>query len=514
MPTVAVIGAGPAGLVTARWLQHAGFTPVLFDEGSDVGGQWHVGAPASAVWSGMRTNTSRVTTAFSDLPHPPGTAAYPSAEAMGVYLRRYVHQFGLRREARFRARVHYVDPAPGGAGWEVRWRDDGGVERRESFARVVVAVGRHHRTVTPQVPGLTGFSGGGGLHHSIAYRGAEHWRGMRVLVGGHNTSALEIASELALRGAARVVVAARRHRYVFQRMLNGVPMDHRFFTRYLGMAWQALPPAAISAWLKALLLRTTGTPAQFGAPVHADDVLTAGFTHSPFYLQLVAEGRIAPRPWLSHVDGATAHFSDGRSEEVDAIILCNGYLMDLPCLGPRVREALRPDDLDVDLHQHTFHPALPGFACVGLFEHSGPYFPTLEQQARRLAYAWSGQAAMPSPAAMAAGVEACGARRGTLHLVRAHIAAPAFAREAGVEPDPAAWPGVERALLYGPLSPASFRLGGPDRLPDAATQVEADAAAFGAVPDRMFSEVERAELRALGAARGDAAFSALVAGLR
>ena len=30
---VAIIGAGPAGLVTARWLQEEGFRPVLFEQG-------------------------------------------------------------------------------------------------------------------------------------------------------------------------------------------------------------------------------------------------------------------------------------------------------------------------------------------------------------------------------------------------------------------------------------------------------------------------------------------------
>jgi hypothetical protein len=150
---------------------------------------------------------------------------------------------------------------------------------------------------------------------------------------------------------------------------------------------------------------------------------------------------------------------------------------------------------------------------MGIFEHSGPYFPTLEQQARRLAYAWSGRIAMPTEAAMDSGIAACQARRGTLPLARAHIAAPAFAREAGVEPDPAAWPGLERALLYGPLSPASFRLGGPDLLPGAAARVAVDAAAFGAVPDGRFSEVERDELRTLAAAGGHAGIAALVAAL-
>ena len=34
MRSVAIIGAGPAGLVTARWLKREGFEPVIFDQGN------------------------------------------------------------------------------------------------------------------------------------------------------------------------------------------------------------------------------------------------------------------------------------------------------------------------------------------------------------------------------------------------------------------------------------------------------------------------------------------------
>lgn len=42
-------------------------------------------------------------------------------------------------------------------------------------------------------------------------------------------------------------------------------------------------------------------------------------------------------PQLSHVDGRTAHFSDGSSRDVDAIILCTGYLHHFPFMEDRLR---------------------------------------------------------------------------------------------------------------------------------------------------------------------------------
>ncbi|MCB9295530.1 MAG: hypothetical protein H6559_20755 [Lewinellaceae bacterium] len=70
-----------------------------------------------------------------------------------------------------------------------------------------------------------------------------------------------------------------------------------------------------------------------------------------------------------------------------------------------------------------------------------------------------------------------------------------------MEPVPEHWPELTRALLFGPQSPASFRLDGPDALPDAAQWVLEDAAAFGLIPDGRITADEQMQLDALVAAR-------------
>ena len=42
-------------------------------------------------------------------------------------------------------------------------------------------------------------------------------------------------------------------------------------------------------------------------------------------------------PLLTHVDGNTAHFKDGSSREVDAVILCTGYKHHFPFLPDELR---------------------------------------------------------------------------------------------------------------------------------------------------------------------------------
>ena len=93
MPTVAVIGAGPSGLVTARYLKNEGFDVAIYEQSRSLGGQSSLNPRSSGVWPSMRTNTTRVLTAFSDLPHPagqpglshqPGDARLPAALRRGV----------------------------------------------------------------------------------------------------------------------------------------------------------------------------------------------------------------------------------------------------------------------------------------------------------------------------------------------------------------------------------------------------------------------------------------------
>jgi dimethylaniline monooxygenase (N-oxide forming) len=95
---VAVIGAGPGGLVAARWLLSQGFEPTIFEQGPTLGGQWTGLDGASGVWPTMHTNTSRVMTAFSDLEHDTNLV-YPAGRDILDYLYRYAETFGLMSRA-------------------------------------------------------------------------------------------------------------------------------------------------------------------------------------------------------------------------------------------------------------------------------------------------------------------------------------------------------------------------------------------------------------------------------
>ena len=503
MTKVAVIGGGPAGIVAARYLKSEGFEPVLYEQGERLGGQWTGDPRYSGVWPAMRTNTSKVMTAFSDRRHDSDTPVFPTNQMVCEYLQAYAEQFDLPRHARLRTTVRGLSRSQRGDGWTVHSEDAEGRSREDAYEKLLVATGRYHTPAIPPVPGLESFSGRCGVVHAFGYKHPDVYRGLRVLVAGCSISALEIASDLTMLGASRVVSSNRRQRYVLHKQLAGVPTDHLAFTRFAALAGECMPMEAVAAGLKDFVTKTSGSPEQFGAPRPADNILEAGITQSQHFMPLVAEGRITVKPWIAGVDGEKVRFTDGTEEEFDAIIFGTGYHLDLPFLSEELRHALDIDAKYIDLYKHTFHPALPGLAFLGLLELIGPYYPVLELQARWIAYTWSGARPAPDVETMEHGLAAYRARRGGPQEMPMHAAAIQFAREAGVEPVLSDWPELTRALLFGPLSPASFRLSGSDALPDAAHRVAEDAAAFGAVPAPAMSQEQAAQLQALAAVHSD-----------
>jgi dimethylaniline monooxygenase (N-oxide forming) len=480
--SVAVIGAGPGGLVAARWLLSQGLEPTIFEQAPMLGGQW-TGLPGiSGVWPTMHTNTSRVLTKFSDLEHVTDVV-YPTGRDVLDYLHRYAETFDLTSRLRLRACVDLV--SRGEAGWLVR--ESG---RTERFDRVVVATGRFKSPAIPTVPGLDTFTGSAGVTSTYQYRSPDRYLGKRVLVAGGAISALEIAAELAAPGEPPVVLTQRRQRYVLPKFAAGVPSDHRIFTRYNAIADEYLPADVIGRQLKEIVVDAGGSPEQYGAPTPDPSFFTAGVTLSQQYLPLVAEGRVTVKPWMSGVEGSAVTFADGSVEEFDGVVFGTGFKLQLPFLDHDIRAVLF-DAGELAVDRYTFHPDLPGLAFVGMWEQSGGYFVPLELQARWIAYTWGGRVPALDEARQRASIDANRARRRLSQKTRMNLAAVAFARAAGVEPSLEKWPGLRRALLFGPLAPSCFRLEGPDSLPDAPARLARDAAAFGAITSYEFTDREQ-----------------------
>jgi hypothetical protein len=186
-------------------------------------------------------------------------------------------------------------------------------------------------------------------------------------------------------------------------------------------------------------------------------------------------------------------------------VTATGYDLSLPFLPEDVRCTLNADPTALDLYVHTFHPDLPGLACIGQYILIGPYAPCIELQARWIAMVWSGVRELPPRAQMVRGIEAWRDARQVAPTLLLPPLAVALSQEAGVAPDLAARPEITRHLLFGPLAPAQFRLDGHGRRGDALDRYQQAIGAFGGDTSPVPMDEELRELQILAGALGDRA---------
>jgi cation diffusion facilitator CzcD-associated flavoprotein CzcO len=155
-----VVGAGPAGIVTAKVLLDNGFDVTVLDKYERVGGIWSPGG----CYDGLANQASLRLFEFADLPN---RLHYADAAESQRYLEDYARTFGVLARVRPGTEVVAVRPVDGpgrtgAAGWSVESRPVGEpAVRTETYDHVVVASGAHHRGRLPDLPSLSHHRGRG-----------------------------------------------------------------------------------------------------------------------------------------------------------------------------------------------------------------------------------------------------------------------------------------------------------------------------------------------------------------
>ncbi|KAF9889687.1 hypothetical protein FE257_006993 [Aspergillus nanangensis] len=220
---VAIIGAGPSGLVAAKTLLHCvpagSFAPVIFEKQHAIGGLWPTKRPTvrGLIDPSMRTNLSRFTVAFSDLAWESvlgggDVPMFPQAWQVNQYLATYAEQYLPREIIRVGhevVKIVRLTREGSRPRWEVQWRETEWNSktdtRSERFDFLIVASGYFSRPYVPDIPGLDGFTGK--TVHSSALSTPEDMddlvenidaSGGKVVVTGASMSGVEAASALAL----------------------------------------------------------------------------------------------------------------------------------------------------------------------------------------------------------------------------------------------------------------------------------------------------------------------------
>ncbi|MEV0232693.1 NAD(P)/FAD-dependent oxidoreductase [Nonomuraea sp. NPDC050786] len=234
--TVAVIGAGFAGLMTGARLKEAGVTDVrIVESGGDVGGTWYWNR-----YPGVRCDVASLI--YLPLLEETGympTEWYSSGEEIFEHCQRIAKHYDLYEKGLFHTRATDLEWDETARRWRVR------TDRGDEFTAQFVSYGLGHLSVPklPGVPGVEAFAGH--MFHTsrwdYAYTGdpdggpLDNLRDKRMAIIGTGATAVQAVPELA---------KACQELFVFQRtpstveVRNNRPIDPEWFARIATPGWQ------------------------------------------------------------------------------------------------------------------------------------------------------------------------------------------------------------------------------------------------------------------------------------
>ncbi|KAJ5736875.1 Monooxygenase [Penicillium malachiteum] len=430
---VAIIGAGPGGLVTLKTLLEASkpdrqIEAYLFEAESDVGGTFNYRSYENA-----ELVSSKQLTTFSDHRLPLETPDHVSLPEYVDYLRSYVERFNLAPYIKFNSPVIRVSPLDDDSKWahRVRYVDRNGEdETKESIfecSHIAVCTGLHVEPNIPDIPGIENIKGD--VFHSSLYKGRDQVAGKRVLVLGCGETAMDIAYE-SIKANAESVTMCFRTGFLFSPSSSadssgGLPIDglitNLFETAYVhqAVAQSRLRWFISDFVIKRVLWFLTGTQAGMNQHVGAlpNDRLGRAFvflnksskampylnrpykTHNPFLAYIgnryidppedAASDRVVDTcTWPEYVDDTgRVHFQSNpkrkdwqrlkdRNIQPNCVVYCSGYKQTFPYLDPSY-----PTASDAQI-RNIINPSHPDISFIGFVRPGvGAIPPIAEQQA-------------------------------------------------------------------------------------------------------------------------------------
>ncbi|KAI8576726.1 hypothetical protein K450DRAFT_291058 [Umbelopsis ramanniana AG] len=423
--TVAVIGAGPAGLPTAKWLKDEGLSVTIFERNLAAGGTWIYDstpplnptypseiptegaqpslppidqtlpytqvkdldddtirfllehAPPNPCYKSLGNNVATPLLKYKDLDWPKNTPWYTGHQVICQYLQNYASAFGLNEVTEFNTSVERVTEIPGDGGWHVLTKttqkeiiDGRDVIKvtwsAKTFDAVVVATGHYHVPYIPNFHGLSEWQAKWpqSVSHSKSYRVPEPFDGQNVLVIGNGTSALDIMRDI-----------ASYTNDLYQAVRDS---QHHFDEKYLQLRKE------LSSWVPAKVQGRKGIK------------------------QFIAKDTL---------QNSIIEFDDGQTlTGIDHIIICTGYMFNFHFLDHLHRDEathrkfgsavptddhvlVKRGDQVYNLHKDIFYIPNPTLSFVGVPFHIAT-FSFFEYQAFAVARAYSKRAALPDTATM------------------------------------------------------------------------------------------------------------------
>lgn len=225
--TVAIIGAGLAGMIAALAAADAGINFEIFDRNDDVGGTW-----LTTTYPGIGVDTPSAYYSLSRELNPEWTSYFPQGAEYQAYLVAVAGKYRLRERTRFGTEVEALWWDEGRREWQIHSMDPAG-NRAISYAQVVItAAGYLNRPRWPDLDGRETFAGSS--IHSAQWDASVDLAGKRVAVIGAGCTAVQIV-DACVDEVEHLTVFQRQPHWVAprKRLTDDVPEYRRFLGQHI-----------------------------------------------------------------------------------------------------------------------------------------------------------------------------------------------------------------------------------------------------------------------------------------
>lgn len=360
-----VVGAGPAGLVTARALLHASIPFDVYERHSDVGGIWDPDNPGSPMYDTAHFISSKWTSSFYGYPMPDDYPDYPDHRQLRSYIQGFAREYGLYPHITFDTEVEHA--RPDGDEWVVTLA--GGEERR--YRGLICANGTTWHANVPDYPGMGDFAGD--IRHSVTYRSPDEFRGRRALVVGGGNSGVDIACDAATHADAAFFSVRRGYRYV-PKHIFGIPTDV-----FINEGAELPPGVVVPEDPSELLDAIVGDLTRFGLPAPDHPALTSHPIVNTQVLHYLAHGDLVAKPDVARFTADGVVFADGTEEQVDLALLATGYDWRIPYVDAALLEWKQNHP---QLYLNVFHRTLDNLYVVGMIEFADAAYRRFDEMAQ------------------------------------------------------------------------------------------------------------------------------------
>ncbi|MGW1209282.1 flavin-containing monooxygenase [Streptomyces sp. NPDC002499] len=381
---IAIIGAGVAGLVTAKVLTQAGHRIDVLEKAPDVGGVWS----RTRRYPGVTTQSPKAQYSFSDFPMPADFPEWPDGAQIQSYLADYTAHFGLEPALRLSTEVISAEPTDEGT-WSVESRDATGAHTTEIYDQLVVANGVFCEPAVPKFAGLTEFiAAGGQVCAGTEFHDAEQARDRNVLVVGYGKSACDVAVPISA-VATRTDVIARQLLWKVPRKIGGRLNFKMLLLTRLGEAlFRYIRPRGLERFLhgpgnglRRRMINSIGTVSIRQLGLKRLDLVPGGAMEdivrgaiglaTEGFFEAVTAGDITVHrdrtiEQLHVVDGEpAARLSDGTVLPADLIVCATGFTQGVPFLPEEVQDQLLDERGNFMLYRQILPLGIPGLYFNG-----------------------------------------------------------------------------------------------------------------------------------------------------